>query len=320
MHFLSSQCNFPFDFSINMKTTPSLVILAAGLGSRYGSLKQLDPLGPSGETILDYTIYDAIEAGFKKIVFIIKEELAAEFKEIFFDKLSGKVKVEVVFQSVDKLPVGYSVPTGRIRPWGTAHALLMTESKINEPFAIVNADDFYGKSSLKLAFNQLSLIDESQISACLIGFVLKNTLSENGTVSRGICQVNNERNLIEIVERTKISKGIKHPYYEEDGKTIPLTGNEIVSMNLMGFSPAVFTLIEQKFKEFLDHNIISNDLNAEYYTPFILDEVRRSGLNVPVLESQDHWFGVTYKNDKEIVMKKLRVLVDAKAYPSPLWQ
>jgi NDP-sugar pyrophosphorylase family protein len=293
--------------------------MAAGLGSRYGSLKQLDSLGPSGETILDYTIYDAIAAGFKKIVFIIKEELITEFKEVFFDKLKDKAEINYVFQSLENLPEGYSVPEGRTKPWGTAHAVLMTEAIINEPFAIVNADDYYGRSSFQLAYDHLCQMKNSVVSACLIGFELKNTLSQNGTVSRGICQVDHDGKLLEIIERTKIAKGNEHPYYEENGRITPLIGDEIVSMNLMGFTPAIFKLINEEFKKFLNNNMVTKDLKTEFYTPTVLDHVRQSGVNIPVLKSSEHWFGVTYKEDKKLVTNKLSELVLNKTYPSPIW-
>jgi NDP-sugar pyrophosphorylase family protein len=302
-----------------MNQTRSLVILAAGLGSRYGGLKQLDTLGPSGETILHYTIYDAIQAGFKKIVFIIKEENETVFREIFSDKLPSDVQIEFVFQQIDQLPTGYSVPTGRIKPWGTAHAVRVAAAKINEPFAIVNADDFYGRSSFKLIYDHLGELDEHALVACMVGYVLKNTLSENGTVSRGICKVDQNGNLKEIIERTKITQGTDNPYFDDNGAITQLTGSETVSMNLMGFTPAVFPLIENMFKEFLDHNQTTGDLKAEFFTPSILDHIRQSGVDIPVLHSEEQWFGITYKEDKLLAIQKIKSLTERHLYPSPLW-
>lgn len=297
---------------------PTLIVLAAGLGSRYGSLKQIDQFGPSGETIVDYAIFDAIHAGFGKIIFVIRRNLEEEFKEVFIKKLEGKVKVDYVFQELDVLPDGFEVPEGREKPWGTAHAVLTAASKINEPFAIVNADDFYGRSSFKMICQHLSQMDNGSLSACLVGFVLEKTLSEHGRVSRGICKVNNAGELEEITERTHIYKKEVGAYYEEDGARVELTGKESVSMNLMGFTSKVFELMQEQFVEFLKSQ--GSELKSEYFIPSVLDNVRKQGVKVPVLQSNEQWFGVTYKEDKSIAKQNLLKLVEAGVYPEKLWE
>ena len=297
---------------------PTLIVLAAGLGSRYGSLKQIDQFGPSGETIVDYAIFDAIHAGFGKIIFVIRRNLEEEFKEVFIKKLEGIVKVDYVFQELDVLPDGFEVPEGREKPWGTAHAVLTAASKINEPFAIVNADDFYGRSSFKMICQHLSEMDNRSLSACLVGFVLEKTLSEHGRVSRGICKVNNAGELEEITERTHIYKKEVGAYYEEDGARVELTGKESVSMNLMGFTSKVFELMQEQFVEFLKSQ--GSELKSEYFIPSVLDNVRKQGVKVPVLQSNEQWFGVTYKEDKSIAKQNLLKLVEAGVYPEKLWE
>jgi NDP-sugar pyrophosphorylase family protein len=296
---------------------PTLVVLAAGLGSRYGSLKQIDEFGPSGETIVDYAVYDAIQAGFEKIVFVIRRNIEEEFKEIFIKKLEARIKVDYVFQELDVLPDGFEVPEGREKPWGTAHAVLTAASKIKEPFAIVNADDFYGRSSLKMICEHLSNLDNDSLSACLVGFVLEKTLSEHGRVSRGICKVNSEGELEQIIERTHIYKKEAGAYYEEDGARVELTGKESVSMNLMGFTSNVFDLMQEQFVEFLKNQ--GTELKSEYFIPAVLDNVRSQGVKVPVLTSNEQWFGVTYKEDKPIARQNLLKLVEAGVYPEKLW-
>lgn len=297
---------------------PSLVVLAAGLGSRYGSLKQIDKFGPNGETIVDYAIYDAIEAGFEKIVFVIRRNIEEEFKEIFLRKLEGKVQVEHVFQELDVLPSAYQVPQNREKPWGTAHAVLTAAPKISEPFAIVNADDFYGRKSLKAMHEHLMTMNESKLEACLVGFILENTLSDHGRVSRGICKTNEENELTEIVERTHIFKKEDiGAYFEENGEKFDLTGKEIVSMNLMGFTSSVFEEMEQLFINFLSKE--GQELKSEFFIPSVLDYVRKSGVRVPVITSEEQWFGVTYQEDKPIAKQRLNQLVEAYKYPRQLW-
>ncbi|UXX81305.1 sugar phosphate nucleotidyltransferase [Reichenbachiella carrageenanivorans] len=297
---------------------PVLVVLAAGLGSRYGSLKQMDHFGPSGETIVDYAIYDAIAAGFDKIVFVIRKNFEEEFKEIFGPKMEGRIKVAYVYQELENLPAGLDVPAGREKPWGTGHAVMMAASEVDQPFAIVNADDFYGRTSFDKIIDQLKAMDNSKLDACLVGFVLKNTLSDHGRVSRGVCKVNDAGCLDTITERTHIYKKTEGgAYYEEQGQRTDLTGEECVSMNLMGFTSKVFDDMEDAFVDF--YHVQVGDLKAEFFIPTVLDNVRKSQIPVTVLTSTEQWFGVTYKEDKPIAQANLKALVQKGVYPNNLW-
>lgn len=296
---------------------PSLVILAAGMGSRYGGLKQMDSFGPSGETIVDYTVYDAIQAGFEKVVFVIRKDIEAPFKEKYIDNISRHADVHCVFQQLDSLPEGYAVPIGREKPWGTAHAVWMAESVVNEPFAMVNADDYYGRSSLKSAFDHLNEINNAEEAGLLVGYKLRNTLSEHGKVSRGICEVSEDGYLEKIVERTDIYKDGEAAYYLENDERHPLTADETVSMNLMGFSSKVFDNIAEGFDAFYKANI--DNLKGEYYIPKVMDEMIKSGVKVPVLKTDDNWFGVTYQEDKPVVQEALSRLIEEGFYEKNLW-
>ncbi len=295
---------------------PTLVVMAAGMGSRYGGIKQIDTFGPSGEAIIDYTVYDALQVGFKKVVFIVRKHLLADVKEKF-SGIIGNAEVEFVFQELDVLPAGLSVPAGREKPWGTGHAVWTANQAVNEPFVVVNADDYYGRSALKVIYDHLSTVDNSKLDACLVAYQLKNTLSDHGSVSRGICEVTEAGDLKSINEKTEIHKGTEHPYYVEVGKEHPLTGNEPVSMNLMGFTSQVFKDIEADFVKFYQKS--KENLKAEYYIPTVLDNVRKSGKNVPVLFTDESWFGVTYKEDKVIAQNKLKAMIGEKIYPKSLW-
>lgn len=299
---------------------PTLLVMAAGMGSRYGSLKQIDPVGPSGETIIDYSIFDAIRAGFGKVVFIIRKDIEADFREVFISKLAGKIKVDYVFQELDKLPAGFSLPEGRTKPWGTGHAILMAKDLVKEPFAAINADDFYGAGAFKVMADYLNSLDNSgQTDFSMVGYDLANTMSEFGSVSRGICSTDNEAWLKEVTERTKIQftpNGIAD--VQDDGGRISLAENDIVSMNFWGFTPAFFQLAEPLFAKFLT-NSISNP-KSEFYIPFVVDELIKKGMaRVKVLQSHDKWFGVTYKEDKPLVIAKLQQLTQEGFYPSKLW-
>lgn len=296
---------------------PTLVVLAAGMGSRYGGLKQMDTVGPSGETIVDYVIYDAIQAGFAKIVFVIRKDIEEEFRKSFYANISQKVKVEYVFQDMDDLPNNLEVPDGRIKPWGTAHAVWMARNVVKEPFAIVNADDFYGRDSLKSIFEHLNELDNSILNGCLVGYVLRNTLSEHGKVSRGICEINERKSLLRITERTDIYQENNQCFFVENNERFPLKGDETVSMNLIGFTSPVFEIIESGLMEFY-HS--ATDIKQEYYIPTVLDKMKSSGKEIPVIPSIDKWFGVTYKEDKAIVEKKIQELVADGTYPSNLWE
>ncbi len=295
---------------------PTLVVMAAGMGSRYGGVKQIDTFGPSGETIVDYTVYDALRVGFRKVVFIIRKHLLADVKEKF-SGLIDHADVEFVYQELDSLPAGLSVPEGREKPWGTGHAVWTANQVVDEPFVVVNADDYYGRSALKVIYDHLKHVDNKKGDACLVAYQLKNTLSDHGSVSRGICEVSDDGSLKSITEKTEIYKGTDHPYYVEDGKDHPLTGNEPVSMNLMGFTSQVFKDIETDFIKFYHKS--KGNLKAEYYIPTVLDNVRKSGSDVPVLFTDESWFGVTYKEDKVIAQKKLRAMIDEGIYPKSLW-
>ncbi len=297
---------------------PTLLILAAGMGSRYGGLKQMDALGPNGETIIDFSVYDAIQSGFEKVVFVIRESFAEAFKEAFEPKLKGKIQTEYVYQELDDLPEGFSLPEGREKPWGTGHAILMAKDVINEPFAIINADDFYGRE----AFGQVVDFVENSPSEneyAMLGYALNNTLSEFGTVSRGVCETDDQSNLVNIVERTKIGlEGEKVFFYEEDGKT-ELSGREAVSMNFWAFKPSFFTHLENQFINFLKEK--GSELKSEFYFNAVADKLIKSGkATTKVINTDSIWFGVTYQEDRPMVQEKIGQLIKDGIYPSPIWK
>ncbi len=297
---------------------PTLLVLAAGIGSRYGSLKQIDTFGPSGETIVDYSVYDAIRAGFGKIVFVIRRNIEKEFKEVFSGKFSDDIIVDYVLQELDILPEGLSVPNGREKPWGTGHAVMVAEEKIQEPFAVINADDFYGQQSFQVVHDHLVGFSPDKLDACLVGFKLKNTVSEYGYVSRGICEVDDRHILNDIVERTHIEKEGNRYFLEEDGEVFNLTGEETVSMNLMGFSPAAFRYFREGFYRFMEEN--KDELKKEYFLPSVLNKiVHTEAAMVKVLHTPEKWFGITYKEDKPVAKETLLKLVEAGKYPENLW-
>lgn len=297
----------------------TLLVLAAGMGSRYGGLKQLDQVGPSGETIIDYSVYDAIEAGFNKIVFIIRKDIEKDMKELLFDKYSKKVKIEYVFQELDNIPEGIELPADRIKPWGTGHAVLMAKDVINEPFVVINADDFYGKSAFTVVADYMkSQHDDLKGKNCMAGYRLKNTLSEHGTVSRGVCKVSDDNTLIEITERTKIGWKDGKIVADDQGKELELDGDRFVSMNFWGFTPDVFPELESEFKKFIVENY--TNIKSEYYIPSIVSHQMNNGLaTVKVLEATDQWFGVTYQEDKPLVVEKIKELTEQGKYPEKLW-
>ena len=297
---------------------PTLVIMAAGMASRYGSMKQIQQFGPSGETIMDYSIYDAIKAGFQKVVFIIRKDFAEDFKNIFEPKLKGKIETEYVYQEMDKYIDGYSVPKDRTKPWGTAHAILCTKDVINEPFAVINADDFYGSDAFQKAHDFLKEGCKPDVYA-IIGYQLANTLSEHGTVSRGVCEVDANNNLVGIKERLKISRQNRKMVDEEgDGNKVELPEDAKASMNFWCFHPSIFDFIEKGFKEFLEKNI--NNPKAEYLIPFVADQWVKAGEGViKVIPTSAQWFGVTYKEDAPVVQRNLNELVKSGKYPNSLW-
>jgi choline kinase len=298
---------------------PTLVILAAGMASRYGSMKQIQSFGPSGETIMDYSIYDAIRAGFGKVVFIIREDFAENFKGIFEPKLKGKIETDYVYQSLEANMGNHTVPPERKKPWGTAHAVLCAKDAVNEPFAVINADDFYGRDSFQKAYDFLTN-GVNDRTYCIIGYELKKTLSENGSVSRGVCEVDSDNNLTAINERTKIYRNPegKITYEDDNGGLHEVSEDSPVSMNFWAFAPNVFTLIQDSFQKFLDANI--NNPKAEFFIPILGDEFIKSGMGViKVIPTSAQWFGVTYKEDAPVVLEDINKLVQSGEYPQNLW-
>jgi NDP-sugar pyrophosphorylase family protein len=297
---------------------PTLVVLAAGMASRYGSMKQIQSFGPSGETIMDYSIYDAIRAGFGKVVFIIREEFADNFKAIFEPKLKGRIETDYVFQSLESFTEGKSVPADRTKPWGTAHAVLCCKGKVNEPFAVINADDYYGSDAFVKAYDFLtSQVDPK--TYCIIGYELKNTLSDNGSVSRGVCDVDADNNLTDINERTSIFRDTdgKITYEDNTGKH-EVSEDSLVSMNYLCFDPGFIDVCEEQFAEFLDKH--GNEPKSEFYIPTAAKHFIQSGKGVvKVIPTSAKWFGVTYKEDAPGVQESISALVAAGEYPSNLW-
>ncbi|HUI07999.1 MAG TPA: sugar phosphate nucleotidyltransferase [Verrucomicrobiae bacterium] len=296
---------------------PSLLVLAAGLGSRYGGLKQIDPVGPAGETIIDYSIYDALRAGFGKIVFVIRHDIEDAFRQTIGRKYEKRAPVEYVFQELHKVPRGFAVPPSRQKPWGTGHAILMGADAVREPFAAINADDFYGAASYKILHDQLT---SGSSDYSMVGFALRNTLSEHGAVSRGVCSCDSNGCLKTIAEFTKIEKeGSGAKYMDESGATHKLTGDEIVSMNLWGFRPGLFDQLRELFADFLKKR--GSDDKAEFFIPSAINSLVNSGkVRLKVLRTPDSWFGVTYRKDQPRVAASIRALVAGGAYPSPLWE
>ena len=298
-----------------MNTNTTLVIMAAGMGSRYGGIKQIEPVGPSGEIILDYSIYDAVEAGFDKVVFIIRRDIEEAFREAIGDRIEKRVKVEYVFQNMEDLPGGYSVPAGRTKPWGTGQAILACKDVVNEPFAVINADDYYGKEGLKKVHEYLCnpAKSDKKFNFCMAGFEIGNTLSDNGTVTRGICQVK-DGILTKIVETKEIGRG-DNCATTPDGN-VPL--NQPVSMNMWGFTPDYFIHSENYFIRFLREN--AGNIKAEYFIPLMVNYLITSGISkVKVLDTTSKWFGVTYAEDRPSVVAQIRALIDAGEYPEKLF-
>ncbi len=291
-----------------MRKDITLVVMAAGMGSRFGGLKQIEPVGRNGEAILDFSVYDAIKAGFTKVVFVIKHAIEKDFKEFVGKRIENKIKVEYVFQETDILPEGFVCPADREKPWGTAHAILCCKDVVKEPFAVVNADDFYGRSAFQQIADYLRAEDKNY---CMVGFRLVNTLTENGHVSRGVCVTNENGNLTSVTERTKI---IDCKFTEDDGKTWePLSPDTVVSMNLWGFMPDIFSYIEKGFVDFLNEKI--NVPKSEYYLPSVVSSLIENGeKEVKVLVAEDKWYGVTYKEDKEMVVNAIGAMIDAGLY------
>ncbi len=292
----------------------TLLILAAGMGSRYGGLKQLDPITDNGEFIIDFSVYDAMVSGFDKIVFVIKEENLELFRETVGKRFEDKIKVEYAFQRLDDLPVGYSVPEGRVKPWGTAQAMLAARHIVKEPFAVINADDFYGRSAYMSLASHLKNADGTQY--CMVGYILENTLTENGTVSRGVCEVK-DGYLVDVVERTKICRDGERAFFVEGEEKFDVSLNAVVSMNCWGFTPDIFDKVSLGFENFLAKN--NGDVKCEYYLPFAVKEIMDiDECSVRVYSSADSWYGVTYKEDKEHVYNSLAALKANGTYPQKL--
>lgn len=302
---------------------PILVIMAAGMGSRYGGLKQIDPVGPNGEKIIDYSLYDAKLAGFRKAIFIIKEENLPDFQEVVFEQAQKHMQVEYVFQKTEDVPSGFSVPEGRTKPWGTGHAVLAAAKAIDAPFAVINADDFYGREGFRKIYDFLKNAQDGELlDFSMVGYYLRNTVTENGYVSRGVCETENGM-LKNIVERTRIEKRAGGIAYTEDGGNswIELPENSIVSMNLWGFTTGVLDALKRDFQLFFQNDVPANPLKAEFFLPFVVNDLLKANeARVTVLSSADQWFGVTYQEDKETVVNAIRELTGQGVYPSPLWK
>lgn len=299
---------------------PVLVVMAAGMGSRYGGLKQIDPVDKEGHIIMDFSVYDAVKAGFKKVIFIIKKENEADFKAAIGDRLSKHLDVTYVFQDLKNLPEGYEVPEGRVKPWGTGHAVLSCIDEINGPFAVINADDYYGANAFRMAYDFLTQNqDEDGIYRyMMVGYKLENTLTENGHVARGVCVTDEEGHLQKIHERTHIERHEGSVAYTEDeGKTwTALPQDSTVSMNMWGFSESILKELKARFPKFLEENLPVNPMKCEYYLPFVVDELLgENKATVKVLKSMDKWYGVTYKEDKPVVVAAIQRMKDEGLYP-----
>ncbi len=303
---------------------PVLVIMAAGMGSRFGGLKQIEPVSDKGEIILDFSLYDAIMAGFKKVVFIIKEENEAAFRELIDARAGKYIDVEYAFQKIDDLPEGYAVPEGREKPWGTGHAVLAARKVVDGPFAVINADDYYGPGAFQTMYSFLeSAEDGDKYNYCMVGFQIENTLTENGYVSRGVCQLSEDSLLTDITERTKIQwQDDKIVYTEDDGETwVELPRGTFVSMNFWGFTASMMKEMEDRFPAFLDNAMVENPMKGEYFLPGVVDQLIQEGkAEVKVLKSMDRWYGVTYKEDKESVVDALQSMKDKGEYPDVLFK
>ena len=300
---------------------PTLLVLAAGMGSRYGGLKQLDKLGPNGETIIDYSIFDAWRAGFGKVVFVIRKDIEEEFKEVIISRLTGKIEVDYCLQELEYLPEGFELPADRKKPWGTGHAILMAADKIHEPFGVINADDFYGADAFKVLtdfFATLKTGNENIYS--MVGYDVANTLSDFGSVSRGVCLENDENYLLSVTERTHIERshnGIA--YKDEAGDLVFLLPQTVVSMNFWGFTPQIFKQLAERFTGFLKDNI--QNPKSEFFIPSVVNElIEANETSVKVLHSSARWFGVTYREDRDLAVSKIKHLVEEGVYPVNLWK
>lgn len=300
---------------------PVLVVLAAGMGSRYGGLKQLDPVGANGELIIDYSLYDARRAGFEDVVFLIKSAIDSEFREVIGDRISKVMNVAYAYQEMDKLPDGFAAPEGRVKPFGTTHAVLCAKQEIGDrPFCVINSDDYYGPESYRLIYDFLCEHAESRGEYAMSGYILKNTLSDSGSVARGVCEQDGDY-LKTIVERTSIVRTADGASYTDaDGAAAPLCVNSLVSLNFWGFTPDAFGGFERDFARYLENEFAENPLKAESLLPNTVGAMIKQGVSVRVLTSHDRWHGVTYKEDKPEVVAAMAALTESGLYPSPLWK
>ncbi|MCE5185786.1 MAG: hypothetical protein LLF76_06640 [Planctomycetaceae bacterium] len=303
-----------------MNTDPTLLIIAAGMGSRYGGLKQIDPVGPNGEIIIDYSMYDAVRAGFKKIVFVIRHYFENAFREKIGSKLDGIAQTAYAYQELDSCLGNFELPKGRVKPWGTGHAILVAKDVIHEPFAVINADDYYGVQAYQIMAGHLRRMTADAHEYAMMGYVLRNTLSEYGTVARGVCYHDERMYLTDIKERTNIRKEAGGAVFmDEQGLEQRLTGDEIVSMNLWGFGVDIFAYLQEQFNGYLRQHIDEN--KSEFYIPTVVDTlVKHKHKKVKILKTHDSWFGVTYRKDNEIARTCLQKLIDQGTYPSKLWK
>lgn len=303
-------------------SAPTLVVMAAGIGSRYGGLKQVDPIGPSGEIIIDYSLFDAVKAGFERVVFVIKPELEANFRERIGRSVEKVIDTRYAFQQVDDLPAGYTVPEGRVKPWGTGHAVLAARAHVDGPFAVINGDDFYGAGAFQAIGDFLrGTTDVRPMPFAMVGYPVENTLTEHGHVARGVCEVDAAGRLVDIVERTRIELQEGAIRFTEDGQTwSPIAPGTPVSMNMWGFTAGLMAELEARFPAFLDE-AKANPLKAEYFLPFVVNALLKEGqATVQVLPVRDRWFGVTYQEDKPRVKEAIAALVADGTYPAPLWE
>ena len=304
------------------KHSPSLLIMAAGMGSRYGGLKQMDPVGPCGESILDYSVFDARRAGFRRVIFLINHKIDEDFRRLVGDRIARHMDVSYAYQELSALPEGFSVPEGRVKPFGTGHAVLCCRDLIDAPFAAINADDYYGPHAFQQAYDMLSnLRDDEKQRFLMVAYRLKNTLTENGYVARGVCETHPDGTLKEIHERTHIISTMEGPLYTEDGETYRrLDPDSPVSMNMWGFTPSLLSALAERFPIFLEKDVPGNPLKAEFFLPFVVNELlEENKATVQVLQSEDRWWGVTYQADKPQVRAALKALGDQGLYPAPLW-
>ncbi len=298
---------------------PTLLILAAGLGSRYGGVKQMDKIGPSGESIIDYSIYDAIRAGFGKVVFVLNPTIENDFREIYEPRLKGKIETGFVLQEISNIPEGIEFNPERVKPWGTGHAVMMAKDVINEPFAVINADDFYGRDAYRVMSDYLQSLTNNQTDYSMVGYLLKNTISEFGSVSRGVCSLDENSFLTGVVERTSIVRKGDKIVYEENGSEVEIDENSIVSMNFWGFTPRFFEQLDRDFRKFIVEN--ANQLKAEFFIPLVVNNLIKSNeASIKVLKSTAQWFGVTYREDKPVTIQKVKELVEKGIYPENLWK